>query len=126
MAAAAEPPVIPMRVRAWVSHSFAELGDRGDGAAPIREVTVVGYDGGRYADVIVCGRPAKCAFERLSVRPEPQSPAVQAPSKSATPAIARRPAESQTTHSRIRAMQDNPRPSIHARVKAVKPLSPAS
>ncbi|MGD0722354.1 MAG: hypothetical protein ABR970_15055 [Roseiarcus sp.] len=115
-----------MRVKAWVSHSFVELGDHGEGAAPIREVTVVGYDGGRYADVIVCGQPARCAIDRITVRPEPKGPAAKAPPKSATAAMARQMTDSQTTYSRIRAMQDDPRTSIHARVKAAKPASPAA
>ena len=114
-----------MRVKAWVRQSFAELGDHADKSAPIREVVVVGYDGGRYADVIVCGQRARCDFGSLALRPESVEPAPKPKPKDKTPAMAKAPADFQTTYSRIRAMQDNPRDSIHARVKGMKAAAPA-
>jgi len=113
-----------MRVKAYVSQAFAELGDHVDRAAPIREVTIVGYDGGRYADVIVCGQPAKCEFRRIAVRGGQTGHATHATPKPKSPAMVKRPADFQTTYSRIKAMQDNPRASIHARVRAAQPAPP--
>lgn len=43
-------------MKAWTDYPFIELGDISNQQAPIREVTVMAYDGDKYCAVIVEGR----------------------------------------------------------------------
>jgi len=42
-------------MKAWTDYPIVELGDIPGKIAPIREVFITGYDGDKYADVIVEG-----------------------------------------------------------------------
>lgn len=40
------------KISCWTDYPFTELGDVANQAAPIRQVTVVAYDGDKYATII--------------------------------------------------------------------------
>jgi hypothetical protein len=42
-------------MRAWTDYPIEELGDILGAEAPIRECEVLGWDGDKYATVVVCG-----------------------------------------------------------------------
>jgi hypothetical protein len=69
-----------MKIDAWTNHPISELGDSKNKGAPIREVTIVGYDGGRYARVSVNGITVPINADQLQVRPKRPSKAPAKPS----------------------------------------------
>ena len=69
-----------MELRAWTDSAIPELGDAPGRAAPIREVTILGYDGSDNAIAVAAGKTVKIDVRYLYVRPpEPKkTPAVSA------------------------------------------------
>jgi hypothetical protein len=71
-----------MELRAWTDSVVSELGDAPDKAAPIREATILGYDGRKHAVALVAGKVMKIDIRHLYVRqppPEKAQPAVAPP-----------------------------------------------
>jgi len=74
-------------IKAWTDYPIVELGDVPNTDAPIRECEVIGFDGDKYADVIVggvktsfkagylykeqgrCGEVPRISFKELSKLP---------------------------------------------------------
>lgn len=57
-------------MNAWTDYPILELGDVAGQEAPIRECTVLAYDGDKYADVIVGG--VRTNFKAGYLYPKPQ------------------------------------------------------
>jgi hypothetical protein len=80
-----------MELRAWTDSTIPELGDAPGRAAPIREVTILGYDGRDNAIAVAAGKTVRIDVRYLYVRsPESKkTPAVSAkPSPRRPPSIA--------------------------------------
>jgi hypothetical protein len=58
-----------MELRAWTNSAIPELDDAPGQAAPIREATIVGYDGGERAIAIVDGKTVRIEIRLLYMRP---------------------------------------------------------
>lgn len=56
-------------MRAWTDYPIVELGDTPGQEAPIREVTVLGWDGNKYAEVEVEGVRTSFKAGYLYLRP---------------------------------------------------------
>src|SRR5579871_1365805 len=72
---------LEMELRAWTDSVVSELGDAPDQAAPIREATILGYDGRKHAVALVAGKVMKIDIRHLYVRqrePRKEQPAVVA------------------------------------------------
>ena len=59
-----------MKIQAWTDCAIPELGDKKGRPGPIREVTIVRYDGGETADIVFKGTTARVEVGRLYVRAE--------------------------------------------------------
>ena len=103
-----------MELRAWTDSVVSELGDAPDKAAPIREATILGYDGRKHAVALVAGKVMKIDIRHLYVR--------QAPPEKAPPAVAAAPAPRQgplveldSAYVRIKTAGANVLPAIRRR-----------
>ena len=75
-----------MELRAWTDAAIPELGDVESRAAPIREATIVAYDGGEQATAIVAGKAVRIGIRFLYARPaREKAPAPVAVFKPARP-----------------------------------------
>jgi hypothetical protein len=103
-----------MELRAWTDSVVSELGDAPDKAAPIREATILGYDGRKHAVALVAGKVMKIDIRHLYVRqPEPK----QAPAAVVAPPPPPRGAlvEVDSAYIRIKTSGANVRPAIRRR-----------
>ncbi len=71
-----------MRMRAWTDYSISELGDKKGQPGPIREVTIIHYDGGDTADVMFKGATVAVKVDRLYLRSGRAAEAPVKPSQS--------------------------------------------
>jgi hypothetical protein len=62
-----------MKIGAWTDFAIRELGDKAGAAAPIREVTVVAYDGAGYATALCCGKVVEIDINFLYARPQSEA-----------------------------------------------------
>lgn len=42
-------------MRVWTDYPITQLGDTPNQRAPVRECSVIAYDGDKYATVVICG-----------------------------------------------------------------------
>ena len=57
-------------MRAWTDYPISELGDKRGQRGPIREVTIIHYDGGDTADVMFKSATVTVKVDRLYLRPD--------------------------------------------------------
>jgi hypothetical protein len=103
-----------MELRAWTDFVVPELGDAPDEAAPIREATILSYDGRKHAIALVAGKMMRIDVRHLYVRPpEPKkAPAavVAAPRPQQGPLI-----ELDSAYVRIKTSGANAKPVVYRR-----------
>ena len=75
-----------MKLRAWTDAVVPELGDVQNRAAPVREATIVAYDGGEQATAIVEGKVVRIDVRFLYMR---QGAVEKAPAVEFKPAMRR-------------------------------------
>jgi hypothetical protein len=102
-----------MELRAWTDSVVSELGDAPDKVAPIREATILGYDGRKHAVALVAGKVMKIDIRHLYVRqPEPKK---AQPAVVAAPAPQGPPVGLDSAYVRIKTAGANVRPPIRRR-----------
>ena len=103
-----------MRMRAWTDYPISELGDKKGQPGPIREVTIVHFDGGDTAEVMFKGVTLTVKVDRLYLR---SGRAAEAPLKPPSEKLKAPGAVVDSAYIRIKNSKPNSPNSAYSRIR---------